>query len=60
LAATTNPAGTPAFEFLRWVAFLDSHEREAIKLRFIEQWEYHEIAAHSIPIGTVQPRSRAG
>jgi DNA-directed RNA polymerase specialized sigma24 family protein len=39
------------------MAFLDSHEREAMKLRFIEQWEYHEIAAaHSIPIGTVQWR----
>jgi RNA polymerase sigma factor (sigma-70 family) len=57
LVATTKPAGTPAFEFLHWMAFLDSHEREAMKLRFIEQWEYHEIAAaHSIPIGTVQWR----
>jgi DNA-directed RNA polymerase specialized sigma24 family protein len=28
-----------------------------MKLRFIEQWEYHEIAAaHAIPIGTVQWR----
>jgi DNA-directed RNA polymerase specialized sigma24 family protein len=24
---------------------LDSREREALRLRFIEQWEYHEIAA---------------
>jgi DNA-directed RNA polymerase specialized sigma24 family protein len=35
----------------------DSREREVMTLRFIEQWEYHEIAAaHDIPIGTVQWR----
>jgi RNA polymerase sigma-70 factor (ECF subfamily) len=57
VAASHKPAGTPAFEFLHWMAFLDSQEREAMKLRFIEQWEYHEIAAaQSIPIGTVQWR----
>ena len=56
-AAGQKPAGTPAFEFLHWMAFLDLQEREAMKLRFIEQWEYHEIAAaQSIPIGTVQWR----
>ena len=50
-------AGTPGFEFLGWMAFLDSCESEVMKLRFIEQWEYHEIAAaRSIPIGTVQWR----
>ena len=50
-------AGTPAFEFLHWIGFLDSRERETLKLRFIEQWEYHEIAtAQAIPIGTVQWR----
>ena len=57
VAASHLPPGTPAFEFLNWMAFLDSQEREALKLRFIEQWEYHEIAAaQSIPIGTVQWR----
>ena len=57
VAASHQPAGTPAFEFLNWMTFLDSQEREALKLRFIEQWEYHEIAAaQSIPIGTVQWR----
>ena len=57
VAASQEPAGTPAFEFLHWMAFLDTHESEAMKLRFIEQWEYHEIAAaQSIPIGTVQWR----
>jgi len=57
VAAVHKPAGTPAFEFLRWMAFLDSCEREVMTLRFIEQWEYHEIAAaHAIPIGTVQWR----
>jgi len=50
-------AGTPAFEFLEWIEFLDQREQEALRLRFIEQWEYHEIAAaQEIPIGTVQWR----
>jgi RNA polymerase sigma-70 factor (ECF subfamily) len=57
VAAGHHESGTPAFEFLEWMAFLDSPEREALTLRFIEQWEYHEIAAaHSVPIGTVQWR----
>jgi RNA polymerase sigma-70 factor (ECF subfamily) len=57
VAAGNKGAGTPAFEFHHWMAFLDSREREALTLRFIEQWEYHEIAAaRSIPIGTVQWR----
>jgi RNA polymerase sigma-70 factor (ECF subfamily) len=52
-----KPAGTPAFEFLHWMAFLNTHEREVMSLRFIEEWEYHEIAAaKAIPIGTVQWR----
>ena len=57
VAASHTPAGTPAFEFLHWMAVLDSREREVMTLRFIEQWEYHEIAAaRAIPIGTVQWR----
>jgi RNA polymerase sigma-70 factor (ECF subfamily) len=57
VAGGNKGAGTPAFEFNDWMAFLDSREREALTLRFIEQWEYHEIAAaQSIPIGTVQWR----
>jgi len=36
---------------------LDAREREAMILRFVEQWEYHEIAAaQAVPIGTVQWR----
>ena len=55
IAASRKPAGTPAFEFLHWIAPLESREREILALRFIEEWEYHEIAAaHAIPIGTVQ------
>ncbi len=57
VAVNSSAAGTPAFEFKHWIAFLDTHEREALALRFIEEWEYHEIAAaHDIPIGTVQWR----
>jgi RNA polymerase sigma-70 factor (ECF subfamily) len=58
LAASSNkPAGTSAFEFQAWMAFLESSEREALTLRFVEEWEYHEIAAaKNIPIGTVQWR----
>ena len=58
-AALTNSdrAGTPAFEFHHWTSFLEPREREALTLRFVEEWEYHEIAAaYSIPIGTVQWR----
>jgi RNA polymerase sigma-70 factor (ECF subfamily) len=51
------PATTPAFEFQHWMSFLDTREQEALTLRFIEEWEYHEIAAaKAIPIGTVQWR----
>jgi RNA polymerase sigma-70 factor (ECF subfamily) len=57
LTANTEPAGTVAFEFQHWMTFLEPSEREALTLRFVEEWEYHEIAAaKSIPIGTVQWR----
>jgi len=56
-ASISVPAATPAFEFRHWMSFLDSREQEALTLRFIEEWEYHEIAAaKAIPIGTVQWR----
>ena len=39
------------------MALLDSRERELMTLRYIEDWEYHEIAAaQAVPIGTVQWR----
>ena len=57
VAASHKPAGTPAFEFMDWMALLDSREREVMTLRFIEEWEYHEIAAaQAVPVGTVQWR----
>jgi RNA polymerase sigma-70 factor (ECF subfamily) len=56
-AASHTPAATPAFEFTRWMSFLDTREQEVMRLRYIEQWEYHEIAAaQATPIGTVQWR----
>ena len=46
---------SPAFEFREWMGALNSRERDFLTLRFIEQLEYHEIAAaRAIPIGTVQ------
>lgn len=55
-APNRNPLG-PASEFNDWMKFLDAQERETMTLRFIEEWEYHEIAAaQAIPIGTVQWR----
>ena len=52
-----KPVGSSAFEFHHWIKFLESNEREALTLRFVEEWEYHEIAAaKAIPIGTVQWR----
>jgi RNA polymerase sigma-70 factor (ECF subfamily) len=57
LVSSQVSAGTPAFEFLDWIEFLDKREQDALRLRFIEEWEYHEIAAaQEIPIGTVQWR----
>lgn len=57
ITAGNKGATTPAFEFLHWMAFLDTKEQEALRLRFIEEWEYHEIAAaQNAPIGTVQWR----
>jgi RNA polymerase sigma-70 factor, ECF subfamily len=56
-AAIQQPAGTHAFEFRDWMTFLDARERDVMMLRFVEQWEYHEIAtARNTPIGTVQWR----
>jgi RNA polymerase sigma-70 factor (ECF subfamily) len=53
----TKPPGPAAFEFHHWMTFLKSHEREALILRFVEDWEYHEIAAATAsPIGTIQWR----
>jgi RNA polymerase sigma factor (sigma-70 family) len=55
LASVSAEPGPPAFEFMQWMGFLNSRERELMTLRFVEQWEYHEIAvAKDMPIGTVQ------
>jgi predicted RNA polymerase sigma factor len=37
--------------------FLEPRERDFMILRFVERWEYHEIAAaRAVPTGTVQWR----
>jgi RNA polymerase sigma-70 factor, ECF subfamily len=55
-APNHNPFG-PSAEFRDWMKFLDATERETMILRFVDEWEYHEIAAaQAIPIGTVQWR----
>ena len=47
----------PSFEFRDWMEVLEPWERDVMTLRFVEGWEYHEIAAdRAIPIGTVQWR----
>jgi RNA polymerase sigma factor (sigma-70 family) len=57
LAAAQVPPGTPLFELRNWMSFLDERERDLMMLRFVEEWEYHEIAAaRDTPIGTVQWR----
>jgi RNA polymerase sigma factor (sigma-70 family) len=59
LAASANSpsAGPVPSEFHHWMGFLDSRERELMTLRYLEDWEYHEIAAaQAVPIGTVQWR----
>jgi len=48
---------SPTSEFQDWMKFLDAQEGETMRLRFVEEWEYHEIAAaKAVPIGTVQWR----
>jgi RNA polymerase sigma-70 factor, ECF subfamily len=57
VAANGGSGGTPTFEFTDWMDFLEPREKEALTLRFVEEWEYHEIAAaQKIPIGTAQWR----
>jgi RNA polymerase sigma-70 factor, ECF subfamily len=55
VASVSAEPGLQAFEFMHWMGFLNPREREVMTLRFVEHWEYHEIAAaRNIPIGTVQ------
>ena len=57
LPATSPREFAPAVDFSDWMKFLDKQERETMRLRFVEEWEYHEIAAaQAVPIGTVQWR----
>ena len=57
LPAPNRNAFGPASEFNDWMKLLDAQERQTMTLRFLEEWEYHEIAAaQAIPIGTVQWR----
>jgi RNA polymerase sigma-70 factor (ECF subfamily) len=57
LPAPNQHPAAPGSEFMAWMKFLDAGERETMTLRFVEEWEYHEIAAvQAIPIGTVQWR----
>ena len=54
MPASRPGAATAGFEFMSWMDLLNSRERDIMRLRFIEEWEFHEIAtAQSIPIGTV-------
>jgi RNA polymerase sigma-70 factor (ECF subfamily) len=54
--ADRNPFA-PGSEFKDWMKFLADQEKETMTLRFVEEWEYHEIAAaQAIPTGTVKWR----
>ena len=49
--------GCLAFEFQEWMSLLNAREQDLMVLRFVEEWEYHEIASsQAVPIGTVQWR----
>lgn len=55
--AADTAASCLAFEFQQWISVLEPREQHLLMLRFVEEWEYHEIAsAMAIPIGTVQWR----
>jgi RNA polymerase sigma-70 factor (ECF subfamily) len=55
--AGTGLTGGASVGFQQLMSLLEEREREVMTLRFLEQWEYHEIAAAKcIPIGTVQWR----
>lgn len=57
VAVSPRNGGAPAFEFNHWMDFLDDREKEALTLRFVEEWEYHEIAAaQNTPTGTAKWR----
>jgi RNA polymerase sigma-70 factor (ECF subfamily) len=52
-----NRAADPLLpvQFLEWMEFLETDERQIMMLRYIEELEYHEIAeVVEIPLGTVQ------
>ena len=47
--------GISSFEFRDWMSVLNAQEQEVMTLRFVEEWEYHEIAAaRGVPIGTLK------
>jgi RNA polymerase sigma-70 factor, ECF subfamily len=54
-AASSHAGEMPSFEFRRWMSVLSAQEQDVMTLRFVEEWEYHEIAAaRGTPIGTVK------
>ena len=54
-AASSHGGGIPNFEFRHWISVLSAQEQDVMTLRFVEEWEYHEIAAaRGTPIGTIK------
>ena len=54
-APTSHGDAMPSFEFHRWISVLNVQEQDVMTLRFVEEWEYHEIAAaRRTPIGTIK------
>lgn len=57
LPAKISAPGKSGEEFVSWMELLEPGERDVMVLRYVEDFEYHEIAQTlSIPIGTVKSR----
>ena len=57
VACPTNADPADSSRFGEWMARLKPQERELLVLRYLEGFEYHELASMlNIPIGTVQWR----
>lgn len=53
----SRPGGEGAAQFNEWLAYLEADERELVRLRFIEELSYEELAlVFEVPLGTIKWR----